>query len=106
MRMLYKDMFNATDAGIPDTRVSSVVFTQQGASFDDRPPSPKFSQQNSLMSTPDDWPDVLFTPSVVRGVQEAIEAPSVSVSVSTRGSVEKTGERAAKEGEDVNGLRC
>lgn len=69
MRMLYKDMFHIDDDSvIPNTLVRSEAFEEaQGHSFDELPPpnAPKMGMQHSLMSNPDDWPSVVFTPSVV-----------------------------------------
>lgn len=81
MRMLYKDMFQVDESAIPDTSVHSDEFEQQGASIETLPPcnaNPKLGQQHSLMSNPDDWPDALFTPSVMDVVQELEETNSVS----------------------------
>jgi len=75
MRMLYKDMFHIhDDSVIPNTIVHSEVFEEaQGHSFVDLPPpnAPKMGMQHSLMSNPDDWPSVVFTPSVVEDLMSA-----------------------------------
>lgn len=66
MRMLFKDIFYVNDSDIPDTHINSLYFDKDiGAAFDELPPNgpPKFGQQHSLMSNPEDWPDVVFTPS-------------------------------------------
>lgn len=88
MQMLYKDMFHVDDASIPDTRCHSDEFEQQGSSFETLPlpppqSGPKLGQQHSLMSNPEDWPDALFTPSVVDVVTEMMRSDSGTVSATT-----------------------
>ena len=125
MRMLYKDMFNVNDdTVIPDTTVRSEVFDSQGHSFDDMPPpnAPKLGMQHSLMSNPDDWPSVVFTPSLVEDLmatseveqansvkEEAVKKIEVSDFAMTVGntlpkeipSLEKKGKPMSDEGVEV-----
>ena len=95
MQMLYKDMFHVDEDSIPDTRVHSDDFEQQGASFETLPPcqsGPKLGQQHSLMSNPDDWPDALFTPSVVDLVTTLMKTDdSASASAATAATAAKNG---------------
>jgi hypothetical protein len=99
MRMLYKDMFHVNEEGIPDTRVRSEEFDQQGTSFDELPPchtAPKLGQQHSLMSNPDDWPEVLFTPTVVDVVQGLMGKDSVANGKEKEEVKEEKGEEVVK----------